>query len=184
MEVIPLEIWREIFSFRTYEDLVLSGSEDIVELTRALKKQYKTRSIIDYIYLMIKKEQIFYIPDSVLKKIWKKIPYKGHKFLYLTQEIIEKYEWDWVKLSENPSLRPEIIIKYEDKWSWILLSENPCLTSEIIIKYEDKWDWDYLSENPSLTPEIIIKYEDKWNWRRISQNPSLTPELKKKYNIE
>ena len=91
MDVIPLEIWREIFSFRTYEDLVLSGIDDPYSLKEAMKKQYGCNSIMEYIRLKIKKEQIFYVPDDLFEDLCDKIPRIGHQFIYLTRNVIEKY---------------------------------------------------------------------------------------------
>ena len=99
------------------------------------------------------------------------------------EKQMEKYKdkWDWVELSQNPSLTPALIEKYEDKWNWGYLSQNPSLTPALIEKYKDKLNWASLSRNPSLTPALIENYEDKWDWKWLSFNPSLTPSLIEKY---
>ena len=109
--VLPSEIWNNIYSFISYEDIVKSGSHNLFDLTRALKRQYNTMSINDYVYLMIKKEKTIYLPLEIYDKIRQKILSVHEKYLYLTLEIIEKYEnkWNWVNLSSNSCLTPEII---------------------------------------------------------------------------
>ena len=49
MNKLPDEIINEIFSFRSYEDMVMSGYDDIISLSRVLKRQYGTYSMIEYI---------------------------------------------------------------------------------------------------------------------------------------
>ena len=117
LTIFPSDIWNNIFSFISYEDMVKSGSHNLFDLIRALKRQYNTVSIIQYVYLMIKKEKTIYLPLEIYDKIWKKIPITHQKYLYLTLEIIEKYKkkWNWYYLSQNLCLTPEIIEKYKNK---------------------------------------------------------------------
>lgn len=80
-----------------------------------------------------------------------------------------------------------LIKLFPDQIVWSRVSSNPNLTSDLIIKYLDKIDWNYLSRNPNLCEfsidgELLIeKFQDKLNWKIISHNPGLTLDIVRKY---
>ena len=115
MNKSPDEIINEIFSFISYEDMVISGNDDLISLSRVLKIQYGTFSIIEYIRKQMRERKIFYVPLSIYDKIKDKLPLDHESFIYLTSEFIEKYIWNCYYISWNLSLTLELIEKYKDK---------------------------------------------------------------------
>ena len=123
---------------------------------------------------------------------------------YIPLNLIEKYKykWNYWKLSYNPNLTEEIILKYPNKkWNIEYLINNNRITDfkslnklkninqYIIDKYPNKpWDWEWLIENNIvIRPEkyipfdIIEKYPYKWNYWHLSYHPELTEEFILKY---
>ena len=66
----------------------------------------------------------------------------------------------------------EFVLKYSDKLDWERISYNPNIRIETILKYPDKpWSWDWISRNPNITMEFVEKNLDKpWDWIGISLN--------------
>ena len=117
MNIFPIEIYYEILNFQSYEDMVLSGSVHVMDLSRALKRQYGTYSFVDYVNMMIRRHKVFYLPLTIYDKIKDKLILGHESFIHLTPDLLEAYKdkWDWDVLSENPSLTSELIEKYKDK---------------------------------------------------------------------
>ncbi len=90
--------------------------------------------------------------------------------------------WDWGKLSKNPSLTWDFIRKYASKdWNWDLLSIHPNITWEIILSnlfvddMEINWDWTGLSRKPNIPWSFVKKNMDKpWVWKGLSSNSGIT----------
>ena len=131
---------------------------------------------------------------------------------YISLDLIEKYKykWNYWKLSYNPNLTEEIILKYSNKcWNINYLIDNNKITDfkalskfkyllqNIINAYLDKpWDWEWLIENTNnkigyyisldliekyISLDLFEKYKNKWDYKYLSYNPNLTEEYILKY---
>ena len=111
MNELPDDLLDHIFSFRSYEEMLSSGCDNIISLSKAIKIQYGTFSFIKYIRGQIKSECSFHVPLIIYDKIRKKLPLSHEKFIHLTPELMEIYKdkWNWHRLSENISLTSYII---------------------------------------------------------------------------
>jgi hypothetical protein len=71
-------------------------------------------------------------------------------------------DWDWVGLSNNPTITTEFITRHLDKpWHWGLggLSINSAITPEFITRHLDKplhWGLGGLSNNRNITSQILM----------------------------
>ena len=123
--------------------------------------------------------------------------------IYISLELIEKYpyKWDYLRLSKNPNIIEDFILKYPYKlWNidylinnnkitnFTILSKFTHITRYIIRFHPDKpWDWEWLIENTNIDVEIYIslelieKYKNIWNYYYLSSNPNLTEEFILKY---
>ena len=122
---------------------------------------------------------------------------------YIPFDIIEKYsyKWDYWKLSKNPNITEEFILKYlYQNWDIEYLIGNNKITDfkslskfkyinqYIIDKYPNKsWNWEWLIQNTNIYIEkyiqlnLIEKYTYKWNYYKLSKNSNLTEEFILKY---
>ena len=122
---------------------------------------------------------------------------------HISLNLLEKYKnkWNCLKLSFNPNLTEEFILKYPyQNWDIEYLIENNKITNfnalskfkninqNIINKYLDKsWDWEWLIENTNINIEkyipfeLIKKYNYKWDCYQLSYNPNLTKKFILKY---
>ena len=118
---------------------------------------------------------------------------------YIPFNLIEKYpyKWDYYKLSYNPNITKEFILKYPYKnWDIDYLIENNKITNfkdlinfkniteNIIKKYPNKsWDWEWIIENTDIELEkyisldLIKKYLYKWDYYKLTYNQNLTEEF-------
>ena len=64
-------------------------------------------------------------------------------------------------MSDNPSLTPELIEKYQNKVIFEKIAVNFKMTDEFLEKYEDKLFYGYLMLNSSMTPYLVEKYCSK-----------------------
>ena len=106
--------------------------------------------------------------------------------IYINDNYLENY---YIWIIENTNINVEkniplnLIEKYPYKWNYYKLSKNPNLTEEFILKYPyKKWDIWYLIENDKITnfnaltkfknidQYIIRKYPNKpWDWKWINK---------------
>ena len=122
---------------------------------------------------------------------------------YISLNLIKKYpyKWNYYRLSYNPNLTEEFILKYLNKYwnieyllknnkitNFNALSKFKSLHSYTIYNYPNKpWDWEWLIENTNINIEYYIpfnlteKYSYKWNYWGLSYNPDLTEEFILKY---
>ena len=70
-----------------------------------------------------------------------------------------RFSWFW--MSDNPSLTPELIEKYQNKVIFEKIAVNFKMTDEFLEKYEDKLFYGYLMLNSSMTPYLVEKYCSK-----------------------
>ena len=97
--------------------------------------------------------------------------------------------WDWKWLIENTNIKLEkyipfnLIEKHSYKWDYWKLSKNPNLIEEFILKYPyQNWDIEYLINNKitdfnslskfkNINKNIINNYPDKpWDWKWLIEN--------------
>ena len=120
---------------------------------------------------------------------------------YLSLNLIEKYTWNYYKLSKNLNIIEEFILKYPYKnWDIEYLIKNNKITNfkaltkfinidqKIINNYPNKlWDWGWLIENTNIHVEnyislnLIEKYKYKWNYLILSFISNLTENFILKY---
>ena len=122
---------------------------------------------------------------------------------YIPLELIEKYpyKWNYLRLSYNPNIIEDFILKYSNKpWdinylinnnkitNFIILSKFTHITGYIIRFNPNKpWDWEWLIQNTNIDVEMYIslelieKYKNIWNYYYLSYNPNLTEEFILKY---
>lgn len=76
----------------------------------------------------------------------------------------EHGKWDFIKMSENPSMSEHILETfYHKKWNYVKLSSNPAISLKFILNHPNKaetWDEDLRAWN-------------EWNAFEFSANPSL-----------
>ena len=97
--------------------------------------------------------------------------------------------WDWEWIIENTNIiveeyiSLELIEKYKHKWDYCKISNNPNITEEFIMKYPNKnWNIEYLIENNKITDfnslskfrelnkNIINKYPNKsWDKKWLNE---------------
>lgn len=77
-------------------------------------------------------------------------------------------------MSVNATLIEAIIANYQTDCDddWNKLSCDPSVTMDIIMKHPEKpWNWDYISRNPNLTIEFVKKYPlMPWDLEWLHQN--------------
>lgn len=73
--------------------------------------------------------------------------------------------WNWLSVSSNANITPEIIKDNPDKpWEWHLfgISNNPNVTYDMIINNLDKkWDWACLGDNKFELNETLIYVKER-----------------------
>lgn len=112
------------------------------------------------------------------------------QYYSLSEELLNKYQWNWAGLSSNPNLNwtDEFIEQNAVKLNWYDLSKNKGIkwTEDLILKYEAK-DFILLSDfsdSAALvwTDELIDKYKKEsewyWDWEGLSRNPALPWSIK------
>ena len=153
------------------------------------------------------------IKDDIIdiKKFIKKHPNKSWNWKWIIENtniklekyiplnlISNKYIRDYYKLSENPNITEEFILKYPyQNWNIKYLIDNNKITdfnslskfkhqNNIIYNYQNKpWDWEWLIENTSIDigkciPINLFKKNTR-NYYSLSKNPNLTEEFILKY---
>ena len=121
---------------------------------------------------------------------------------YIPFNLIEKYsyKWDYWKLSKNPNLTEEFILKYPyQDWNIGYLINNNKITDfkslskfiniySYINNYPDKpWDWEWIIENTDIELEkyipfnLIEKYRNRLNYYKLSEYQDITEEFILKY---
>ena len=87
--------------------------------------------------------------------------------------------WDYSKLSTNPNLTIDVIIRYPSKeWNWKSISKHPGISMEDICNHPElPWDYYYLSSNPNLNITFILSVSttmrELFNWNALSTNLSI-----------
>ena len=122
---------------------------------------------------------------------------------YISLNLIEKYKYNWnyFKLSKNPNLIEEFILKYSYQgWNieyliynnkiinFKALTKFKNIDEDIIDNYPNKpWDWEWLIENTEIIIEqyiplnLIEKYNYKLCYWNLSKNLNITEEFILKY---
>ena len=109
---------------------------------------------------------------------------------HIQLDLIKKYsyKWNYKKLSKNPNITKEFILKYPyQNWNnkinksqeWIIentnISVEKYIQLDLIEKYPYKWNYYYLSKNPNITKEFILKYPyQNWDIEYLINNNKIT----------
>ena len=106
----------------------------------------------------------------------------GTRFKWLHYMVLRYSgkDWDWYKLSSNPSITWDFVQANQQlPWNWRGLSENPSITGEFVQANPDKdWNYMFLSDNPSITWEFVqANPDDMWDWQWLSSHPSIGCEI-------
>ena len=102
---------------------------------------------------------------------------KNITFDYYNNHICKKlFSLKYLSKNENITIK-----NIEDnpliKWCWTKISSNPNINLNFMIKNDDKFidfDWFELSKNKGITMQDIDNYNFSWNWDGISMNPNIT----------
>ena len=89
------------------------------------------------------------------------------------EDILEKYNYDWKKISLHEYLSEEFMNYYKDKLNWEIISEYQRLSESFIEKYKDYVDWYWISSTQKLSELFIVKFPNLINcinWDCISMS--------------
>ncbi len=86
----------------------------------------------------------------------------------LYYDIINKYNNNWIKISNHMYLSEEFIEKFQNKVNWICISCEQELSEEFIEKFKYKVNWYYISQSQELSEEFMEKIKDKVYWYNVS----------------
>ena len=99
-------------------------------------------------------------------------------------EIINKYDDDWTKISEQENLSEDFIREFESKVNWRSISIYTTLSEDFIREFESKVDWIWISESQELSEDFIREFSHKVGWWAIAIYQKLSPEFISEFREE
>ena len=112
-------------------------------------------------------------------------------FIQFTWRGTRGYRWDILKLSKNPNIQLDYVLKNMNlDWSWTLLSKYMVLTVKDVFDHDNPslqdassyrtclpWNYNGLTHNANLSPSDILDILESSQYCRMgySEPPSITP---------
>ncbi len=99
--------------------------------------------------------------------------------LFREHHSTHPHDIDWVFISSNENLLPEMVIQYPSlPWSWNALCSNPNMTISFITKWminkNRHCNWFSLSKNPRISVKDVSHHPElPWDWKGLSRNPTI-----------
>ena len=99
--------------------------------------------------------------------------------LFLEHHSTHPHDIDWVFISSNENLLPEMVIQYPSfPWSWNALCSNPNMTISFITKWminkNHNCNWFSLSKNSRISVKDVSQHPElPWDWKGLSRNPTI-----------